>query len=181
MPIEMVSRQIAAVDPDGTAIGSAALAAAAPVYPLRLALYKNDMRNGSWAPNSPTLLCGGENDPTVFFAVDTGTMTAFWSTLPAGLQLSSTGILAGTPTSSGSRRPRICRLCWLVSDGGKLKIIKTANADLPLAHGQKALLTCDVWEHAYYLDYQNRRPDYITTFLDKLANWDFAEANLAKA
>jgi alpha/beta superfamily hydrolase len=72
-------------DPDGTEMGSAALAAMAPVYPLRLDLYKNDMRNGSWAPNSPTLLCGGENDPTVFFSVDTGTMAAFWSGLPAGL------------------------------------------------------------------------------------------------
>ena len=58
---------------------------------------------------------------------------------------------------------------------------KTANADLPLAHGQKALLTMDVWEHAYYLDYQNRRPDYMTTFLDKLVNWDFVSANLAAA
>jgi Fe-Mn family superoxide dismutase len=58
---------------------------------------------------------------------------------------------------------------------------KTANADLPLAHGQKALLTMDVWEHAYYLDYQNRRPDYMTTFLDKLVNWDFVAANLAAA
>lgn len=75
----------AAADPDGTAIGSASLAAVAPTYPLRLALYKNDLRNGSWAPNSPTLLCGGENDPTVFFSVDTGTMAAFWSALPAGL------------------------------------------------------------------------------------------------
>ncbi|MFN9623466.1 MAG: superoxide dismutase, partial [Cyanobacteriota bacterium] len=51
---------------------------------------------------------------------------------------------------------------WLVLDNGSLKITKTGNADLPLAHGQKALLTMDVWEHAYYLDYQNRRPDYIT-------------------
>lgn len=67
---------------------------------------------------------------------------------------------------------------WLILDGGKLKVTKTGNADLPLAHGQKALLTMDVWEHAYYLDYQNRRPDYITTFLDKLVNWDFAEKNL---
>ncbi|MCP9796523.1 superoxide dismutase [Cyanobium sp. Lug-B] len=68
---------------------------------------------------------------------------------------------------------------WLVLDGGSLKITKTANADLPLAHGQKALLTMDVWEHAYYLDYQNRRPDYMTTYLDKLVNWDFVAANLA--
>lgn len=70
---------------------------------------------------------------------------------------------------------------WLVLDGDSLKITKTANADLPLAHGQKALLTMDVWEHAYYLDYQNRRPDYMTTYLDKLVNWDFVAANLAAA
>lgn len=67
---------------------------------------------------------------------------------------------------------------WLVEDGGALKITKTANADLPLAHGQKALLTVDVWEHAYYLDYQNRRPDFVQTVLDKLVNWDFVAANL---
>jgi Fe-Mn family superoxide dismutase len=70
---------------------------------------------------------------------------------------------------------------WLVLDNGSLKITKTGNADLPLAHGQKALLTMDVWEHAYYLDYQNRRPDYISTFLDKLVNWEFVAANLAAA
>jgi superoxide dismutase, Fe-Mn family len=70
---------------------------------------------------------------------------------------------------------------WLVLDNGTLKVTKTANADLPLAHGQKALLTMDVWEHAYYLDYQNRRPDYMGTYLDKLVNWDFVAANLAAA
>jgi len=69
---------------------------------------------------------------------------------------------------------------WLILDkDGSLKVTKTPNADLPLAHGQKALLTCDVWEHAYYLDYQNRRPDYIDIFLKNLANWDFAQKNLA--
>ncbi|MEQ1705372.1 MAG: Fe-Mn family superoxide dismutase, partial [Rickettsiales bacterium] len=67
---------------------------------------------------------------------------------------------------------------WLVLDGGTLKVTKTANADLPMVHGQKALLTCDVWEHAYYIDYQNRRPDYIGVFLNKLVNWDFAASNL---
>lgn len=68
---------------------------------------------------------------------------------------------------------------WLVLDGDKLAIIKTANADLPLAHGKKALLTVDVWEHAYYLDFQNRRPDFVQTFLNHLVNWDFVNANLA--
>jgi superoxide dismutase, Fe-Mn family len=67
---------------------------------------------------------------------------------------------------------------WLVLENGSLKVVKTGNADTPLAHGQKPLLTIDVWEHAYYLDYQNRRPDYINAFLDKLVNWDFVESNL---
>lgn len=67
---------------------------------------------------------------------------------------------------------------WLVLDGGKLKIMKTGNADLPMVHGKKAILTLDVWEHAYYLDYQNRRPDFVTAFLDHLVNWEFAEKNL---
>ncbi len=70
---------------------------------------------------------------------------------------------------------------WLVVEGGKLKVTKTANADSPIAHGQTPLLTIDVWEHAYYLDFQNRRPDYIATFLDSLVNWDFANQNLAAA
>ena len=67
---------------------------------------------------------------------------------------------------------------WLVDDGG-LKIEKTSNADLPLKHGVKALLTIDVWEHAYYIDYRNLRPDYITNFLQNLVNWDFVGQNLA--
>lgn len=67
---------------------------------------------------------------------------------------------------------------WLVLDSDQLKITKTANADTPLAHGQKALLTIDVWEHAYYLDYQNRRPDYLAAVIQSLINWDFVNANL---
>jgi len=67
---------------------------------------------------------------------------------------------------------------WLIQDGDKLTISKTPNADNPLAHGQKALLTIDVWEHAYYLDYQNRRPDYLAAVIGKLINWDFVNANL---
>lgn len=67
---------------------------------------------------------------------------------------------------------------WLVDNNGVLEIMKTTNADLPMAYGKKALLTCDVWEHAYYLDYQNKRADFVQVFLDKLVNWEFAEANL---
>ena len=68
---------------------------------------------------------------------------------------------------------------WLVQDQSKaLKVIKTSNADTPMSQGTKCLLTCDVWEHAYYLDYQNRRPDYVQAWLDRLANWEFAEQQL---
>jgi superoxide dismutase, Fe-Mn family len=70
---------------------------------------------------------------------------------------------------------------WLVLGADKkLAVTKTPNADLPMKHGQKALLTIDVWEHAYYIDFRNARPKYIETFLKSLANWDFALANLKK-
>ena len=68
---------------------------------------------------------------------------------------------------------------WLVEDGGKLAVTKTANADLPLKHGQKALVTLDVWEHAYYIDFRNARPNHISNFLDNLINWEFVAQNLA--
>jgi Fe-Mn family superoxide dismutase len=68
---------------------------------------------------------------------------------------------------------------WLVKGkDGKLKIETTSNADTPIAHGGTPLLVADVWEHAYYLDFQNRRPDHVEAWLDKLANWEFAEKNL---
>jgi len=69
---------------------------------------------------------------------------------------------------------------WLVQEGEMLKIIKTSNADTPVAHRQTALLACDVWEHAYYLDYQNRRKDFVEAFLNSLANWEFADSQMAK-
>lgn len=70
---------------------------------------------------------------------------------------------------------------WLVADevNGNVSIMKTANADLPMAHGKVALLTVDVWEHAYYIDFRNLRPKYVKTFLDSLVNWDYVNAKLA--
>lgn len=70
---------------------------------------------------------------------------------------------------------------WLILEGGKLKVVSTSNADLPFIHGQTPLLTVDVWEHAYYLDYQNRRADYVGAVVGKTLNWDFATKNLDAA
>ncbi|AFE10362.1 superoxide dismutase, Fe [Corallococcus coralloides DSM 2259] len=70
---------------------------------------------------------------------------------------------------------------WLVKDGNKLAIMKTANADLPMKHGKKALLTVDVWEHAYYIDYRNLRAKFVEVFLNSLVNWDFVNENLKNA
>ncbi len=67
---------------------------------------------------------------------------------------------------------------WLVQDGGKLDIVTTHDAGTPLLDGKVPLLTCDVWEHAYYLDYQNRRADFVKAFVESLANWSFAESRL---
>lgn len=70
---------------------------------------------------------------------------------------------------------------WLVIDNGELKVVKTPNAANPMTNNQTPLLTCDVWEHAYYLDYQNRRPDFLQTFLDRLVNWEFVSQQFANA
>ena len=116
----------------------------------------------------------------------------FWNSLKAGGGGTPTGALADKITADFGSFDKFKEefkaaattqfgsgWAWLVLDNGTLKVTKTANADTPLAHGQIPLLTLDVWEHAYYLDFQNRRPDYIANFLDNLANWDFAAANLA--
>ncbi|MGD9649809.1 MAG: superoxide dismutase [Dongiaceae bacterium] len=70
--------------------------------------------------------------------------------------------------------------CWLVLDKGKLKITKTPNGVNPLCFGQTALLGCDVWEHSYYIDYRNRRPDYLKAFLESMVNWEYVASLLSQ-
>jgi acetyl esterase/lipase len=115
----------AAANPDGavpTPVAGVPLAAVAPTQTLRLAFYTNDMRNGDWAPNSPTLLCGGDQDPTVFFSVNTGTMAAFWSTLPAGLvtvlDLNATPAGAFAPIQAGFQSSQAQQLAFDESAAG---------------------------------------------------------------
>jgi hypothetical protein len=124
-------------NPDGTEMGSAALAAMAPTYPLRLDLYKNDMRNGSWAPASPTLLCGGENDPTVFFSVDTGTMAAFWAGLPANVLT----VLDVDPATAPSGPFAPIQAAFQASQAQEFAYLQTpAGGGLSAAAAQQALL-----------------------------------------
>lgn len=70
---------------------------------------------------------------------------------------------------------------WLVYKSDKLHIIKTANAETPITEGYEPIIACDVWEHAYYIDYRNRRPDYVSSFIDHMINWEFASLHLKKA
>lgn len=139
--------------------------AAAADLPAKQAIFNNAAQvwNHTFFWNSLTKGGGGQPGPKLLARIeaDFGSLDAF----KAEFKAAATGQFG-----SG--------WAWLVEEEGKLKVTKTANADLPLAHGQKALLTIDVWEHAYYLDYQNRRPDFVQAFLDHLVNWSFAEANL---
>jgi len=118
--------------------------------------------------------------------------TFYWNSLRPQGGGKPSGALAGMPEKSfGGFEPFKAEFAkaaasqfgsgwaWLVKDGDKLIVTRTGNADTPIAHGQKPLLTIDVWEHAYYLDYQNRRADYVAAVLDKLINWEFAAQNLA--
>jgi superoxide dismutase, Fe-Mn family len=118
--------------------------------------------------------------------------TFFWNSMkPAGGGLPTGNIAAAIARDFGSfdkfradfTAAAVGRFgsgwAWLVSDAGKLAITTTANADTPLREGKRCILTLDVWEHAYYIDYRNARPGFINAFFDHLVNWDFANENLA--
>jgi Fe-Mn family superoxide dismutase len=116
----------------------------------------------------------------------------YWRSLTPSKTEPSGQLNSAIAAAFGSRQELIAQLAeagktqfgsgwaWLVSKDGKLEIRKTANAETPMAEGVNCLLTVDVWEHAYYLDYQNARPKYLEAVLDKLLDWDFAAANLER-
>jgi Fe-Mn family superoxide dismutase len=127
-------------------------------------------------------------------AAQTWNHTFFWNSLKPGGGGAPTGEVAKAIDAAFGSAANFSRefanaavtqfgsgWAWLVADKGAVRIMKTANADTPLTMGVTPILTIDVWEHAYYLDYQNRRADFVAAVIEKLLNWDFANANLAAA
>jgi superoxide dismutase, Fe-Mn family len=138
------------------------------------------------------IVASADQDAPVFNnAAQVWNHTFFWNSLKAGGGGTPTGAVADkinaafgsydnfkTEFTAAATTQFGSGWAWLVEENGSLKITKTANADNPLTKGQKPLLTLDVWEHAYYIDFRNARPGYIANFLDKLVNWDFVAANM---
>jgi Fe-Mn family superoxide dismutase len=134
--------------------------------PERTGIYNNAAQDWNHSFYWKSLKPGGGGDPPA--ALKSKIEAAFGSVDACKKELAQA---ATTQFGSG--------WAWLALDGDKLVVIKTGNADSPLVQSKKPLLTIDVWEHAYYLDYQNKRPDYISGVLDKLINWEFAAENLS--
>lgn len=138
------------------------------------------------------IVASADKDAPVFNnAAQVWNHTFFWNSLKAGGGGAPTGAVADKINAAFGSYEKFKEeftaaattqfgsgWAWLVEENGTLKITKTGNADNPLTKGQKPLLTLDVWEHAYYIDFRNARPGYIANFLDKLVNWDFVAANL---
>ena len=137
----------------------------------------------------------GQSDKTAIFnnAAQIWNHTFYWRSMrPQGGGEPPASLRARTEASFGS--VDACRKelataavgqfasgwAWLVADGERLRVVRTGNADVPLTTGLKPLLTIDVWEHAYYLDYQNRRADYVNAVIEKLVNWEYALENLSR-
>jgi Fe-Mn family superoxide dismutase len=133
--------------------------------PERIAIYNNAAQNWNHTFYWKSLTPKGGGEPPA--ALKKQIETSFGSVDALKKELAS---LAVSQFGSG--------WVWLVLKGSELKVVKTANADIPMTMGFTPLLTIDVWEHAYYLDYQNRRVDYVNAVLDKLINWEFALQNV---
>jgi superoxide dismutase, Fe-Mn family len=140
------------------------------------------------------IIVGAEPGPLFNNAAQVWNHTFYWSCMkPGGGGMPSGGLAKAIDSAFGSFDDFKKELsgaavgqfgsgwAWLVVDNGQLKVTKTSNADLPLKHGQTALLTIDVWEHAYYIDYRNVRAKYVETFLANLVDWDFVGENHVKA
>lgn len=170
--------------------------------------FHHDKHHNAYVTNLNGLIDGTENAnktlAEIVMAADQGPLfnnaaqvwnhTFYWSCMkPAGGGMPSGDLAKAIDSAFGSLDALKKELsaaavgqfgsgwAWLVLENGALKVSKTGNADLPLKHGQTPLLTIDVWEHAYYIDYRNLRPKYVETFLASLVDWDFVAANYAKA
>lgn len=136
---------------------------------------------------------GGKNQKVFNNAAQTWNHTFFWNCLRPGGGGKPTGAIAQRIDSDLGGYDAFKKnftetavntfgsgWAWVALNNGKLEIMSTSNAELPMTKGAKAVLTIDVWEHAYYVDYENRRPEFVAAVIDKLLNWDFANQNLAK-
>jgi Fe-Mn family superoxide dismutase len=159
------------------------------------AAYVNKLNAGivgtEWAGKSLEDIIRGSQGGIFNNAAQTWNHTFFWNCLSPNGGGQPRGDLANAITSSfGSYadfKTKFSEACagqfgsgwgWLVKNGGTVEIMTTANADTPMKHNKTALLTIDVWEHAYYIDYRNDRPKFIAVILDNLVNWDFVASNL---
>jgi Fe-Mn family superoxide dismutase len=157
--VDNLNKAVAGTDNENASLESVIMSAEGPLFNNAAQVWNHTFYWSCLTPNG-----GGQPTGAILDRInaDFGSFDAFRA------QLTEAGL---TQFGSG--------WAWLVEDGGKLSIMKTLNADLPMKHGAKALLTIDVWEHAYYVDYRNARAKYIDVVLDNLVNWDFVAENLA--
>ena len=157
--VDNLNKAVAGTDNENASLDSIIMSAEGPLFNNAAQVWNHTFFWSCLAPNG-----GGQPTGAILDRInaDFGSYDAFRA------QITEAGL---TQFGSG--------WAWLVEDGGKLAIMKTPNADLPMKHGVKALFTIDVWEHAYYIDYRNARAKFIDVVLDNLINWAFVAENMA--